>query len=413
MNEILPVPGTTFTECYPSQFMTSYLLQEGGITQPAFKYLECPQSWYAVGPYTANYIACCPNGYKLTNPEVVVFKDRPAFGATCYTPLPLGTPVLVTKYDRSSLLATVTFDPPDESAQAYAHPIEGTAFGVKVVESLPPGTSATTTPAASTTGAAATYTVLANTAPVFTPNTLDAKIGDTILFQFMSGNHSATQSTFEAPCDPLANGADSGYMSNVNNSINPPPAFAFRISSTSPSWFYSKQAGECGSGMTFALNPTTEKSQAKFQAAAIETAQRNVKKHSGLSSGAKAGIAIAVIVPIIILAVLAFLFIRRRKRTAPADSIPAEYYANENKSQDIHDGAFMDVKDDRPVVPPKTSEMPGNEQASELPGYTTHEMMGSPGTHYDEGPSPLTPPTSKYQVPKRKPVYTHFNDNDD
>jgi len=60
MNEILPVPGTTFTECYPSQFMTSYLLQQGGITQPAFEYLKCPISWSAVGPYTSNYIACCP-----------------------------------------------------------------------------------------------------------------------------------------------------------------------------------------------------------------------------------------------------------------------------------------------------------------------------------------------------------------
>ena len=60
MNEILPVPGSTFTDCYPSQFMTSYLLHAGGITQPAFTYLECPKSWSAVGPYTSNYIACCP-----------------------------------------------------------------------------------------------------------------------------------------------------------------------------------------------------------------------------------------------------------------------------------------------------------------------------------------------------------------
>src|SRR5687768_390942 len=115
--------------------------------------------------------------------------------------------------------------------------------------------------------------------------------------------------------------------------------------------------------MTFALNPTTDKPQAKFQAAAIETAQRNTKKDSGLSTGAKAGIAIAVIVPIIILAVLAFIFIRRRKQAAAAKheagldhQIPAEYYAQENKSQDNHGGVYgMDVKDDRPMVPPKTS----------------------------------------------------------
>ena len=277
---------------------------------------------------------------------------------------------------------------------------------------------------------------MANSAPVFTPNTLDAKIGDTILFQFMSGNHSATQSTFEAPCDSLVNGADSGYMPNVNNSDNPPPAYAFRIASTSPACkysinplflstglttigFYSKQAGDCGSGMTFALNPTTEQSQAKFQAAAIETAQRTAKKDSGLSGGAKAGIAIAIIVPVILAAILAFFFIRRRKGIAAAkreadDHIPAEYYSEENKVLSNHGGAYdQDLKDGRPMVPPKTSEMPGNEQASELPGYTTHEMDGSPGTYYNDEPSPITPPTSKYQVPKRKPVDTHYNEDDD
>jgi len=165
--------------------------------------------------------------------------------------------------------------------------------------------------------------------------------------------------------------------------------------------------------MTFALNPTTEQSQAKFQAAAIETAQRT--KDNGLSAGAKAGIAIAVIVPTILLAILAIFFVRRRKRAAAkhdADHIPSEYYAEENKSLNNH-GAYDDMKDGRPVVPPKTSEMPGNEQASELPGYTTHEMDGSPGANSDEGPSPLTPPTSKEQIPKRKPVYTHYNEDDD
>jgi len=77
----------------------------------------------------------------------------------------MGTPVLVTKYGKSSLAATITFDPPDESAQAYAHPIEGTAFGVKVVESLSapasatPNPTLTSNPSATTSGPATTYTV--------------------------------------------------------------------------------------------------------------------------------------------------------------------------------------------------------------------------------------------------------------
>lgn len=179
--------------------------------------------------------------------------------------------------------------------------------------------------------------------------------------------------------------------------------------------FYSKQAGDCGSGMTFALNPTTEQSQAKFQAAAIDSAKLAAKKDSGLSAGAKAGIAIAVIVPVLLAIIFAVFFVRRRKRAAAeraADQhTPAEYYAEENK---LHDGEDdTEAKDDRPIVPPKTSEMPSNEQASELPGYTTHEMMGSPGTHYEEGPSPVTSASSDSQAPKRKPAYTHYNENDD
>ncbi len=60
MNPPFPVPGSTFTDCYPSQFMTSFLLSAGAVTQPAFAPLICPQHYSAVGPYTSNYIACCP-----------------------------------------------------------------------------------------------------------------------------------------------------------------------------------------------------------------------------------------------------------------------------------------------------------------------------------------------------------------
>jgi len=60
MNEPLPVPGTTFTDCYPSQFITSYLYSAGAVTQPAFNPLVCPDHYSAVGVFPSNYIACCP-----------------------------------------------------------------------------------------------------------------------------------------------------------------------------------------------------------------------------------------------------------------------------------------------------------------------------------------------------------------
>lgn len=43
----------------------------------------------------------------------------------------------------------------------------------------------------------------------YTPNSVTAAAGDTIQFTF-SGTHTATQSTFAAPCAPMTGGLDSG-----------------------------------------------------------------------------------------------------------------------------------------------------------------------------------------------------------
>jgi hypothetical protein len=60
LNAPLPVPGTTIMSCYPSQFASSFLLQTGGVSQAAFSPLVCPQGYTTQGPFTSNYIACCP-----------------------------------------------------------------------------------------------------------------------------------------------------------------------------------------------------------------------------------------------------------------------------------------------------------------------------------------------------------------
>ncbi|TVY35113.1 hypothetical protein LOCC1_G007601 [Lachnellula occidentalis] len=157
MNEPVPVPGTTLTDCYPSQFANSYLLSAGGVTRPAFNPLICPENYATMGPFTSNYIACCPSGYSLAQASVTPFSDRPAFGATCYTPLTSGVAVPVTAYGTSGVTATTTFKATVSDAQAYAYPLEGYAFGVAAVASILPTTtstaSASTNTAASATGA--------------------------------------------------------------------------------------------------------------------------------------------------------------------------------------------------------------------------------------------------------------------
>lgn len=59
-NEPVPVPNITITDCYPTQFLESYTLLGAKVTQPAFNPLICPDNYETIGPYTSNYIACCP-----------------------------------------------------------------------------------------------------------------------------------------------------------------------------------------------------------------------------------------------------------------------------------------------------------------------------------------------------------------
>ncbi|POS77784.1 hypothetical protein DHEL01_v203830 [Diaporthe helianthi] len=103
----------------------------------------------------------------------------------------------------------------------------------------------------------------------FTPSEIKAAVGDMVVFTFMSANHTATQSAFETPCQALAGGMDSGFQANPNNSVNPPPQVAMQVMVDTPLWFYCRQKGHCGKGMTFSINPTAAKTQALFQSMAI------------------------------------------------------------------------------------------------------------------------------------------------
>ncbi|XXG97040.1 nucleolar protein [Hypoxylon texense] len=129
--------------------------------------------------------------------------------------------------------------------------------------------SATTTAAAA--GAATTHTVIVGGAAglVYTPSEIQANVGDMVIFEFMNANHTASQSTFAEPCKLMAGGMDSGFQPNANNTVNPPPKVAMQVMTTDPLWFYCRQSGHCGKGMTFSINPTAEKTQAMFQAMAI------------------------------------------------------------------------------------------------------------------------------------------------
>ncbi|KAL9018801.1 MAG: hypothetical protein Q9185_003887 [Variospora sp. 1 TL-2023] len=120
---------------------------------------------------------------------------------------------------------------------------------------------------------------------VFSPSSLVAAPGDMVEFTFMSQNHTLTQSTFPKPCLKMQGGADSGFLPNPNNTINPAPSYVFQVKDTKPAWFYCKQkkpANHCGKGMTFSINPTADKSHEMFMQMAIQ--QNGTASATGVTS---------------------------------------------------------------------------------------------------------------------------------
>ncbi|RAL65434.1 hypothetical protein DID88_001001 [Monilinia fructigena] len=142
--------------------------------------------------------------------------------------------------------------------------------------------------------AAATHTVtIGGTAGlVYTPESVSAAIGDMVVFNFESNNHTLTQSAFATPCEKLASGMDTGFVPNVNNTITPAPAMAMQVLTDAPQWFYCRQTAHCGKGMVFSINPTVDKTQAMFKTMAVA---QNGSDATASSSVAAAAAAVATV----------------------------------------------------------------------------------------------------------------------
>ncbi|KAL8292712.1 hypothetical protein RQP46_001324 [Phenoliferia psychrophenolica] len=137
----------------------------------------------------------------------------------------------------------------------------------------PASTSSTTSAVAgSPTRAAAASSsihviIVAATGLTFTPNSITANVGDTLLFEFPNAGHSVTQSSFSAPCSYSATGLDSGITTAAGLSWN------VTVETSDALWFSCRQTGHCEAGMVFAVNaPTTGNTFEAFQANARSAA---------------------------------------------------------------------------------------------------------------------------------------------
>ncbi|KAK0239874.1 Cupredoxin [Armillaria nabsnona] len=125
----------------------------------------------------------------------------------------------------------------------------------------------------------------------FNPTSVTALEGDTVTFSFRANNHSATQSTFAAPCNK--SGIDSGFVPIPANSTLF-GQWTFTVDNTSaPLWFFCAQTNHCEAGMVFAVNPTQEKSFQAFLANAqgngTAAGVSSTVAASGVVSSASAG----------------------------------------------------------------------------------------------------------------------------
>ncbi|KAI0086390.1 Cupredoxin [Irpex rosettiformis] len=127
---------------------------------------------------------------------------------------------------------------------------------------------------------AANFTVKVGNAGglTFDPTEVQAQEGDTIQFVFLSKNHTVTQSTFANPCTKSSDTAlDSGFQFVAANATTV-PQYSFtmtNISSSTPLWFYCRQADHCQKGMVFAVNPTADKTFQAYQAKAMSLGSVN------------------------------------------------------------------------------------------------------------------------------------------
>jgi len=112
----------------------------------------------------------------------------------------------------------------------------------------------------------------------FQPANITTQPGDTITFEFHQKNHTATQSSFNAPCQKLAStstsgqvGFDSGFMA-VSSNATTFPTYTIQVNDTAPIWAYCRQTTHCGEGMVFSANAneSSDKSFEAFQALAMQ-----------------------------------------------------------------------------------------------------------------------------------------------
>jgi len=132
-------------------------------------------------------------------------------------------------------------------------------------------------------------TVALNGTQTFSPNNLVAQPGEMVQFQFQSGNHTVTQSTFDQPCQPISmhsnvTGFHSGFVPAAASAAQGMfPTYTIMINDTKPIWLYCAQGKHCENGMVMVIN------QAATGAKTLDAFKALAAKASTIAPGGAAG----------------------------------------------------------------------------------------------------------------------------
>lgn len=110
----------------------------------------------------------------------------------------------------------------------------------------------------------------------YTPDAIEANVGDIVTFEFHQKNHSAVQSSLANPCGQVEGGFNSGFFPVDAGVTSGFPQWNFTVADTKPVWVYCAQGDglHCSKGMVFAVNcgkTGAANSFAAFQKAAMAT----------------------------------------------------------------------------------------------------------------------------------------------
>src|SRR5277367_4008574 len=103
------------------------------------------------------------------------------------------------------------------------------------------------------TASAASHDVLAGSEGFsYSPSSLKAAKGDTVVFHFYPGNHDVVQGNFDSPCSN-SGGFYSGFIDSESGASS--TTFTITIADTNPIWIYCSQINHCQQGMAMVINP--------------------------------------------------------------------------------------------------------------------------------------------------------------